>query len=66
MIYRVVFQLMHRLTLGEAVVLAVVVAVLAMWGRSQDRRASRLQRAGTSRGRVSPHCYVAMPILPSD
>jgi uncharacterized membrane protein YagU involved in acid resistance len=39
MIYRVVFQLMHRLTLGEAVVLAVaVVAVLVMWGRSQDRR----------------------------
>jgi hypothetical protein len=39
MIYRVVFQLMHRLTLGEAVVLVVVViAVLVAWGRSQDRR----------------------------
>jgi hypothetical protein len=39
MIYRVVFHLMHRLTLGEAVVLVVVViAVLVTWGRSQDRR----------------------------
>jgi hypothetical protein len=39
MIYRLVFQLMHRLTLGEAVVLVVaVVAVLVMWGRSQGRR----------------------------
>jgi uncharacterized membrane protein YagU involved in acid resistance len=39
MIYRVVFQLMHRLTLGEALVLVVVVvAVLVVWGRSQDRR----------------------------
>jgi hypothetical protein len=39
MIYRVVFQLMHRMTLGEALVLVVaVLAVLVMWGRSQDRR----------------------------
>jgi hypothetical protein len=39
MIFRVVFQLMHRLNLGEALVLvAVVVAILVMWGRSQDRR----------------------------
>jgi hypothetical protein len=39
MIFRVVFQSMHRLTLGEALVLVVVVvAVLVAWGRSQDRR----------------------------
>jgi hypothetical protein len=39
MIFRVVFQLMHRLTLGEALVLVVVVvAVLVMWGRSRDRQ----------------------------
>jgi hypothetical protein len=39
MIFRVAFQLMHRLTLGEALVLVVVVvAVLVAWGRSQDRR----------------------------
>jgi hypothetical protein len=38
-IYRIVFQMMHRLTLGEAVVLVVaVIAVLVVWGRSQDRR----------------------------
>ena len=39
MIFRVVFQFMHQLSLGEALVLVVmVVAVLIMWGRSQDRR----------------------------
>jgi hypothetical protein len=39
MIYRVVFQLMHRLTLGEVVLLVVIVlAVLVAWGRSRDRR----------------------------
>ncbi|HEX2940838.1 MAG TPA: hypothetical protein VHO91_07305 [Rhodopila sp.] len=38
-IYGTVFKLMHRLTLGEAVVLAlVVVAVLFIWGRSRDGR----------------------------
>jgi hypothetical protein len=38
-IYRFVFQLMHRLTLGQAAVLVVVVlAVLFMWGRSRDQR----------------------------
>jgi hypothetical protein len=38
-IYGVMFKLIHRLTLGEAVVLAVVVvAVLFLWGRSRDRR----------------------------
>jgi hypothetical protein len=39
MIFRLVFQVMHRLTLGEAVVLVVVViGLLMMWGRSRDRR----------------------------
>jgi uncharacterized membrane protein YagU involved in acid resistance len=38
-IYRFVFQLMHRLTLGQAALLVVVVlAVLFMWGRSRDQR----------------------------
>jgi hypothetical protein len=39
MIYRVVFQLKHRFTLGVAVVLvAAAVVVLVVWGRSHDRR----------------------------
>ncbi len=39
LIYGVVFKLMHQLTLGEAVVLAVVViGCIVMWGRSRDRR----------------------------
>jgi hypothetical protein len=38
-IYRFVFQLMHRLTLGQAALLVVVVlAVLFMWARSRDQR----------------------------
>jgi hypothetical protein len=40
-IYRFMFQLMHRLTLGQAALLVVVVlAVLFMWGRSRDQRRS--------------------------
>jgi hypothetical protein len=39
MIYRLVFRVMHQLTLGEAVVLVVIVlAAVFMWGRSRDRR----------------------------
>jgi hypothetical protein len=38
-IYRFVFQLMHRMTLGEAALLVVVVlVVLFMWARSRDQR----------------------------
>jgi hypothetical protein len=38
-IYRFVFQLMHRLTFGQAALLVVVVlAVLLMWARSRDQR----------------------------
>jgi hypothetical protein len=37
-IYGAVFKLMHRLTLGEAVVLTLtVVAMLFLWARSRDR-----------------------------
>ena len=39
LVYGTVFKLMHQLTLGEAVVLAVVViGCIVMWGRSRDRR----------------------------
>ena len=39
LIYSVVFRLMHRLTLGEAVVLVgFVLVVLFFWGRLRDRR----------------------------
>lgn len=38
-IYGFVFKAMHHMTTSEAAVLVVVVlAVLFMWGRSQDRR----------------------------
>ena len=38
-IYRFVFQLMHRMTLGEAALLVVVVVpALIMWARSRDQR----------------------------
>jgi hypothetical protein len=38
-IYRFVFQLMHRMTLGEAALLVLaVLAVLFMWARSRDQR----------------------------
>jgi hypothetical protein len=38
-IYGAMFKLMHRLTLAEAVVLAVmVVGVLFLWGRARDGR----------------------------
>jgi hypothetical protein len=39
LIYGLVFKLMHRLTLGEAVVLVVAVLVVVfMWSRSRNRR----------------------------
>ncbi len=39
LIYGLIFRIMHELTLGQAVVLVVVVlALLFMWGRSRDRR----------------------------
>ncbi len=39
MVYSVVFRLMHRLTLGEAVILvAVVLGGLFMWSRTRDPR----------------------------
>jgi uncharacterized membrane protein YagU involved in acid resistance len=39
MIYSVIFRLMHQLTLGQGVVLVVVVlALLFMLSRSRDRR----------------------------
>ena len=39
LIYGVVFKIMHRLTLGEAILLAAVVfGCLFLWARSQDRR----------------------------
>jgi hypothetical protein len=39
LVYGLVFKLMHRLSLGEAAVLvAVVLGCLFMWGRSRDRR----------------------------
>ena len=39
LIYSVVFRLMHRLTLGEAVILvAVVLCGLFMWSRTRDPR----------------------------
>jgi hypothetical protein len=38
-IYRFVFQLMHRMTLGEAALLVVVVVPgLIVWARSRDQR----------------------------
>jgi hypothetical protein len=38
-IYRFMFQVMHRLTLGQAALLvAVVLAGLFMWARSRDER----------------------------
>jgi hypothetical protein len=39
LIYGLVFKMMHRLTMGEAVVLAVVViGCVFFWGRSRDRQ----------------------------
>jgi hypothetical protein len=39
LIYSTVFRLMHHVTLGQAVVLVVVVlGCLFMWARSRDRR----------------------------
>ena len=39
LVYSVVFRLMHRLTLGEAVILvAVVLGGLFMWSRTRDPR----------------------------
>lgn len=39
LIYGLVFRLMHRLTLGEAVVLVgFILLLLFAWGRSRDRR----------------------------
>jgi hypothetical protein len=38
-VYRFVFQLMHRMTLGEVALVAVVVVPgLIVWMRSRDRR----------------------------
>jgi hypothetical protein len=38
-IYGLIFRLMHGLTLGEDVVLvAIVLAVVVLWGRARDRR----------------------------
>ncbi len=39
LIYGLVFKVMHQLTMGQAVVLAVVViGCIVMWGRARDRR----------------------------
>jgi hypothetical protein len=39
LIYSVIFRAMHDLTLGQAVVLVVIVLfILFMWGRARDRR----------------------------
>jgi hypothetical protein len=39
LVYSLIFRVMHEMTLGEAVVLAlVVIGCIVMWGRSRDRR----------------------------
>jgi hypothetical protein len=39
LIYSVIFRMMHDLTLGQAVVVALVVlAAIFLWGRARDRR----------------------------
>lgn len=42
LVYGLVFKVMHRLTLGQAALLVAVVLVgLLLWGRSRDRAGSR-------------------------
>ncbi len=39
LIYSVIFRMIHDLTLGQAVVVALVVlAAIFLWGRARDRR----------------------------